>query len=238
MQMEVLDNPEAVARRAAAIVAEWALAAVGARGRFVFAVSGGQTPWLMLRTLAAGDLPWDKVHIVQVDERIAVAGDPQRNLTHLRESLRDQILLPPWQIYPMPVESRDLIRGAVDYAATLCELAGTPPVLDLVHLGLGADGHTASLLPDDPVLKIADQDVALSGPREGHCRMTLTLPVLNRARHILWIVTGAEKAEMLKRLSLADRSIPAGCVRQTDALAVVDRAAAALLVAGSGARSA
>jgi 6-phosphogluconolactonase len=226
MKVEVLADPEAVARKAAAIIAGEARDAVAARGRFVMAVSGGRTPWLMLRELAAIELPWPAVHVVQVDERVAPAGHVDRNLTHLRECLPEQSPLRPEQIYPMPVESNDLEASAARYAETLQRLAGSPPVLDLIHLGLGPDGHTASLVPDDPVLEVENFDVALSGPYQGRCRMTLTYPILNRARRVLWVVTGNDKADMVTRLLDGDDSIPAGRVGKDRALLLADQAAA------------
>jgi 6-phosphogluconolactonase len=229
MKIEVLDTAEEVADEAAAIIASDAKIAVTARGRFVMAVSGGHTPWAMLRALAGKQVPWDSVHVLQVDERVAPAGDPDRNLTHLRESLLEHAPLRPGQIHAMPVESADLQAAAASYAATLREVAGSPAVLDLVHLGLGPDGHTASLVPGDPVLDVSDSAVALAGPYQGRRRMTLTYPVLNHARRVLWLVTGAQKAVMLARLREADRVIPAGRVRQEHALVLADRAAAAKL---------
>jgi 6-phosphogluconolactonase len=226
MKSEVLDDAESVARRAAAIIAEEVRTAVAARGRCVVAVSGGRTPWLMLRALAGLDLPWKALHIVQVDERIAPAGHPDRNLTHLRDSLQAAGTLPADHLHAMPVDGTDLAAGAAQYARTLAEIAGSPPVLDLIHLGLGADGHTASLVPGDPVLEVMDADVALTGMYQGTRRMTVTYPVLNRARRILWLVTGADKAQALSRLGLADSSIPAGRVSQERAMVVADRAAA------------
>jgi len=222
----VLADADAVARRAAAIIAGEARAAVAARGRFVVAVSGGHTPWVMLRALADEDVPWAGVHVFQVDERVAPAGDPDRNLTHLRESLLDHAPLSPEQLHAMPVEARDLDAAAAPYAATLRALAGSPPVLDLVHLGLGPDGHTASLVPGDPVLDLTGADVGLTGPYQGRRRMTLTYPTLDRARRVLWLVTGSEKVGMLARLRRGDASIPAGRVSQDRALVVADRAAA------------
>src|SRR5262249_23509192 len=136
---------------------------VTARRRFTFAVSGGHTPWQMLRALANQQVPWAQVHVFQVDERIAPAGDPDRNLTHLRESLLSHAPLPPEHIHPMPVEDADLPGAAARYARTLAQYAGTPAVLDLIHLGLGPDGHTASLVPGDAVLGVTDVDVALTG---------------------------------------------------------------------------
>jgi 6-phosphogluconolactonase len=189
-------------------------------------VSGGHTPWIMLRALATEDVPWDAVHVYQVDERVAPAGDPDRNLTHLQESLLQHAPLRPENVHAMPVESPDLKSAAAQYAAVLQELAGSPPVLDLVHLGLGPDGHTASLVPGDPVLKITDVDVGVTGVYQGHQRMTLTYPAINRARRVLWVVTGSEKVEMLRRLLDGDESIPAGRVHREQALALADRAAA------------
>jgi 6-phosphogluconolactonase len=226
LKIEVLADAESVARRAAALIAADSRSAAALRGRFVMAVSGGHTPWIMLRALASETVPWQAVHIVQVDERVAPAGDPDRNLTHMQASLLDAVPLRPQQIHSMLVESSDLEAAAKQYAQTLNEIVGSPAVLDLVHLGLGPDGHTASLVPGDPVLEITNSDVSLTGIYQGRRRMTLTYPVINRARHILWVVTGAEKVEMLARLRNADSSIPAGRVRSQDALVLADSAAA------------
>jgi len=226
VKIEVFDDANSVARAAAATIAADARAAVTARGRFLMAVSGGHTPWIMLRALAGEDVPWGGVHVYQVDERIAPAGDPDRNLTHLRESLLEHAPMGPEHIHAMPVESADLDAAAKEYAATLHEFAGSPAVLDLAHLGLGPDGHTASLVPGDPVLNVTDADVALTGVYMGRRRMTLTYPVLNRSRRVLWLVTGSEKVEMFGRLRKGDVSIPAGRVRRDEALVLADRAAA------------
>jgi 6-phosphogluconolactonase len=226
MNIEVLAAADAVAREAAAVIAAQARASVAVRGRFVMAVSGGQTPWMMLRALSTQDVPWDKVHVFQVDERVAPAGHPDRNLAHLRASLLEHASLSADHIHAMPVEVADLEAAATQYAVTLQDIAGSPPVLDLVHLGLGPDGHTASLIPGDSVLDATDRDVALTGIYQGRRRMTLTFPILNRSRFVLWVVTGSGKSEMLSRLREGDRSIPAGLVRRDHALLLVDRAAA------------
>jgi len=226
MKVEVFPDADTVAREAAAIVAAKARAAIAERGRFIMAVSGGRTPWLMLRALAHEDVPWDDVHVVQVDERIAPEGDPDRNLTHLRESRSGQASLRPEQIQAMPVEAPDLRVAAEQYSKALREIAGSPPVLDLVHLGLGPDGHTASLVPGDPVLAVDDADVALTGVYQGRRRMTLTYPILNRSHGVLWLITGSDKAEMVGRLYAGDTSIPAGRVNREHALVLADRAAA------------
>ena len=225
MDVEVFDNVDSVSRAAASTIASDARDAVAARGRFTMAVSGGKAPWEMLRALANEDVPWKDVHVFQIDERIAPAGDPDRNLTHLRESLLEHAPLPPNQIYAMPVESSDLQAAAVDYAETLSRVAGSPAVLDLSHLGMGPDGHTASLVPDDPVLNVTNADVALTGMYMGRRRMTLTFPIINRSRRILWLITGSEKVPMFARLRQADPTIPAGRISQTQALIMADRAA-------------
>ena len=229
MKIEVLADADSVARKAAGLIAAEARDAVLARRRFVVAVSGGRTPWQMLRVLADEDVPWGGVHLVQVDERVAPAGHPDRNLTHLHESLLEHAPLRPEQIHAMPVEESDLAPAVARYALTLQEIAGSPPVLDLAHLGLGPDGHTASLVPGDPALDVDSADVALTGIYQGRRRMTLTYPILNRARRVLWLVTGAEKAAMLVHLRDGDPSIPAGRVRQEHALVLADRDAAAQL---------
>jgi 6-phosphogluconolactonase len=229
MRIETLADADAVARAGAAVKVAGARAAVAARGHFLVAFSGGHTPWKMLRALAEEQMPWPGVHVIQVDERVAPAGDPDRNLTHLRESLLAHCPLRPEQIHAMPVESADLDAASKQYALALRALTGSPAVLDLAHVGLGPDGHTASLVPGDPVLDVTDGDVALTGFYQDRRRMTLTYPVLNRSRRILWLVTGGEKAEMLARLCRADRSIPAGRIRQDQALVLADRQAAARL---------
>ena len=229
MKFDVLNDESGVAREAAAIIAEEARTVSRARGRFVIALSGGKTPWLMLRALANEEVPWDAVHVVQVDERVAPDGNPDRNLTHLRESLLAHTPLPPAQIHAMAVESRDLDDAAEQYALTLRKIAGSPPTLDVCHLGLGLDGHTASLVPNDPILDVTDSDVAVTGIYQGRRRMTLTYPMLNRSRRILWLVTGAEKTSALARLVEGDQSIPAGRVFQDHALVLADHLAAAQL---------
>jgi 6-phosphogluconolactonase len=229
MRIEILADSAALAKRAAAFVAADARTAVATRGIFTLAVSGGSTPAEMLRALAGEDVPWPSVHIFQVDERVAPAGDPDRNFTHLAECLLSHAPLAPEQIHAMPVEESDLNQAAVRYADELKKITGSvgePPALDLVHLGLGPDGHTASLVPGDPVLDVSNRDVALAGPYQGRHRMTLTFPAIDRARAILWLVTGANKRPMLTRLLAADPAIPAGRVRQDNAWLLADAAAA------------
>lgn len=232
MQIEVLANDDAVAKAAAGVIADAARKAVAERGVFTLAVSGGKTPWAMLRDLASEEVPWSQVHVFQIDERIAPEGDPDRNLTHLHESLLGNAPIPKENIHAMPVNSADPMEGAKEYEQTLREICGNPPTLDMAHLGLGPDGHTASLVPGDPVLKVADRDVALTDPvnlYQNRRRMTLTYPMINRSRKILWLATGAAKIPMIVRLKAADQGIPGGRINQSNALLLTDTEAAAAL---------
>jgi 6-phosphogluconolactonase len=215
--METYPSPDDVAARAAEAMGAHARAAIDARGSFALAVSGGATPWAMFAELAEQGIDWSCTAIFQVDERVAPAGDDSRNLTHLLTSLPEPARR---CLRPMPVEDPDLRAAADRYAALL------PERFDLVHLGLGPDGHTASLVPGDPALEVLDRDVTLSGPYQGQRRMTLTYPVLDRARARLWVVTGEDKLDALPRLRKHDRSIPAGRVKPEDSLILADSAAA------------
>ena len=216
LAIEILSDAQAVAERGAEVVADAAAEAVAERGRFTLAVSGGRTPWVMFAALY-GRMPWEKVTIYQVDERIAPDGDPERNLTQLQRSLPAGGAS---DVRAMPVTAHDLEAAAAAYANAL------PAVFDLVHLGLGPDGHTASLVPGDPVLEVTDRDVALTGEYQGRRRMTLTYPVLNRARRVLWLVTGDDKVDALAGLRAGDESAPAGRVSSERALVLADAAAA------------
>ncbi len=226
MKIVVQVDADEAAKAGAKFIAVQAREAVAARGRFVMAVSGGQVPWKMFGMLAGESVPWYSVHLMQVDERVAPERDPDRNLTHLEEKLLAHVPLPPSQFHAMPVNDTNLETAAANYARTLQQVAGSPPVLDLVHLGLGPDGHTASLVPGDRVLEVTDRDVALTGIYQGRWRMTLTFPVINHARCVLWLITGAEKREIFQRLSHGDPSIPASRVRRDIAVAIADHAAA------------
>jgi 6-phosphogluconolactonase len=226
MKYEIFADESAVAAAAAKLIAAEARAAVAARGRFLMAVSGGKTPWAMLKCLATEDVPWANVHIFQVDERLAPDGDPDRNLTHLHASLLGNAPIPPENIHAMPVTAADPANGVWDYEQSLVTWSGKPPVLDLVHLGLGADGHTASLVPGDLALDCHDRDVAVTGIYQNRHRMTLTYPLINRSRRILWLATGAAKIPMVTRLLAGDPTIPAGLVVQENAVLFVDTDAA------------
>jgi len=206
-----------VATAAADYVADRARLAVEAKGRFDFAASGGRTPWAMFEKLAQLDVAWSEVVVYQVDERIAPAGDATRNLTNLERSLGASRPT----IVAMPVNDEDLDEAAADYARLL------PARFDLVHLGLGPDGHTASLIPGDPVLEIRDHLVAVTGVYQGEQRMTLTYDALSRADQLLWLVTGGDKRAALAALLRGDSSIPAGSVEAPSSLVMADQAALA-----------
>lgn len=224
--LSVAPDGAAAARAAAGWIATRARRAAAERGICVMAFSGGSTPRAMLSALTVEDLPWRDLHFFQVDERIAPEGHAERNLRQLTEALLGKTPIPRDCIHAMPVNDDDPESAARRYAEALADLAGSPPVLDLVHLGLGDDGHTASLVPGDPVLDVDDRDVALSGEYRGYWRMTLTFPVLDRARARLWLVTGAGKREMLERLCAGDTTIPAGRINRENAVVFADEAAA------------
>jgi len=224
MKIEIFPDSDAAAHAGALFIAKEARSAVAERGKFLLAVSGGKNPWAMLKILASEILPWERIHIFQIDERIAPEGDPDRNLTHLLESLLTASI-PPENIHAMPVNGVDLINEAKSYEETLDRICGIPPILDIAHLGLGPDGHTASLVPNDPVLAVGDRDVALTGVYQNRYRMTLTYPMINRSRKIFWLATGSEKAPMIELLKDADPSIPAGKIKQENAFLFADEAA-------------
>ncbi len=227
MRVEILPEREAASQRIAECIAQAALETLRDREHFVMALSGGTGPWQAFRLLAQRDIPWERVHVVQVDERVAPDGNPDRNITHLRQSFLQGAT--GVVLHPMPVEEADLEAAARHYEQTLCELAGSPPVLDLVHLGLGEDGHTASLVPGDPALGVQNAQVAMTAVYRGRRRMTLTFPAINRARRILWLVTGEAKAAALARLLNGDSPDPAGGVGEERATLIADRSAARAL---------
>ncbi len=211
MKEEIVADVEAAALRGAELIALAAVAAIEARGVFSLAVSGGHAPWRMFELLGTHELDWDAIEVFQVDERIAPEGDDDRNLTHLLASLPAAGAA---RVRPMTVDDPDLEAAAARYAEQL------PTELDLVHLGLGPDGHTASLIPGDPVLDVDDRLVGLTGEYQGRRRMTLTYPAIEAARSVLWLVTGADKPEGLAKLRAGDPSIPAGRVRAREATLV------------------
>jgi 6-phosphogluconolactonase len=228
VRIHIEADAELLAHEAAAWLADQARRAIEARQRFSLALSGGRGPHRMFEALAKESVPWDCVHLFQVDERAAPADSRQRNLRAIRELLLDRAGIPDDRVYPMPVELDDLDAAARQYAATLEDVLGPDAVLDMVHLGLGEDGHTASLLPGDEAADSA-ATVIVSREYQGFRRLSLSLPLLSRARQRFWLVTGASKSEILPAAVDGDPSIPAGRVNREDTVFFVDQAAAVLL---------
>lgn len=226
MRLEVARTAEAAAGVAARLIATVLGIAIGRRTRASLALSGGTSPLPMLRALAREPLDWSAIHVYQVDERVVARGDSARNLDHLHEILVWRGPLPRSNLHPMWVDRADLSGAADSYAGELAQVAGDPPTLDLVHLGLGSDGHTASLFPGDPALQVNDHSVALTAEHNGHRRMTLTFPVLNRARSVVWLVTGPDKAGVVADLYAGGAPFPAGRVARRRAVLFADAAAA------------
>jgi 6-phosphogluconolactonase len=225
MKTELFPTADQVAARAAAYIEYQIREVLAHQSSYSLAISGGRTPWEMLKILSKADLPWQQVNLFQVDERVAPDGHADRNLTQLFQAIAGTPMVTQLRIFPMPVLAKDLEEGCREYNQVLDEVTEGQG-LDLIHLGLGSDGHTASLVPGDGVLDIQDRLVACTqNLYQGRIRMTLTYPLLNSAKQLLWIVTGSEKQEMVQRLLQQDPSIPAGSIRQENALLLVDQAA-------------
>lgn len=225
MKIEIFPQADQVAARAADYLEQEIREKLSHQKSFSLAISGGRTPWEMLNLLSKADLPWQRINLFQVDERVAPDGHPDRNLTQLFQAIAGTPMVTQLRIFPMPVTAEDLEVAAKEYTEVLNEVTDGKG-LDLIHLGLGSDGHTASLVPGDGVLAIQDRLVACTqNSYQGRIRMTLTYPLLNSAKQILWIVTGSEKKEMVKRMLQQDPSIPAGSIRPENALLLVDQAA-------------
>jgi 6-phosphogluconolactonase len=225
MKTELFPTADQVAAGAAAYLEQEIRDALTHQKSFSLAISGGRTPWEMLKFLSKADLPWKRVNLFQVDERVAPDGHADRNLTQLFQAIAGTPMVTQLRIFPMPVLAEDLEEGCGEYTQVLDEITEGKG-LDLIHLGLGSDGHTASLVPEDGVMEVQDRLVACTqNTYQGRIRMTLTYPLLNGAKQLLWIVTGSEKQEMVQRLLKQDPSIPAGKIRQENALLMVDKAA-------------
>lgn len=222
MQINVYSSAEEIAHEAARWISSLAKSKIESKGSFSFAISGGRTPWEMLAKLAQEKLPWEKIFLFQVDERIAPEGHKDRNLTQLFQVLQGTRLMTRLNIFPMHVISENLQNACEDYNQHIQEITGNGK-LDLIHLGMGSDGHTASLIPGDKVCEVENQMIALTDqPYQGRQRMTMTFPLINQAENILWLITGEEKKEMLVRMLNKDLEIPAGKIRQDQAVLMTD----------------
>jgi 6-phosphogluconolactonase len=228
MIIETFADADAVAERTAAVIAEAAREGVARHGRAVLAFSGGSTPAAMLQTLGTMDVKWNATHIVQVDERVAPEGHPDRNWTMITNNLLAGADIPQALLHPMPVTDDDLQQAADRYERLLTTVSGVPPIADVVHLGIGADGHTASLVPGDPVLRVRDRWIALAGPYQGRRRMTFTYPTINAARLVVWQVSDGDKAAALRE-ALQGKGVPASRVRRRGVHVIATEAAAARL---------
>ena len=225
LKTEIFPSADQVAKEAAAYIEQLIRETLTQKKSFSMAISGGRTPWEMLKILSKASLPWMRVNLFQVDERVAPDGHADRNLTQLFQAIEGSPLVTRLRIFPMPVTADDLDVASEDYAQLIHEITEGEG-LDLIHLGMGSDGHTASLVPGDGILEVNDRDVACTEQLyQGRIRMTLTYPLLNSAKRILWIVTGTEKQEMVQHLLKQDASIPAGAVNQANSLLMVDQAA-------------
>jgi 6-phosphogluconolactonase len=225
VQIKSFPTAAETAAAAARYIQGYAVESIDSRGSFKCAFSGGKTPWVMLEHLSRCAVPWQKCHLFQVDERVTPAGDDSRNLSHIQGNLINRACIPASSIHPMPVECDSLTDSAREYEHTLISICGDPPILDLVLLGLGTDGHTASLIPGDPVLKVKSKCVGLTGEYHGVRRMTLTFPTLNAARIKLWLVTGKGKADILKAFLENDLTFPASGVSKDEAIVFADDSA-------------
>lgn len=227
MEIRTFQTTEDVAQEAAVYIADRIRENVSRKGFFTMAISGGRTPWAMMKELAKEDLPWEKVFLFQVDERVAPDAHEDRNLTQLFKAIEGTRLVLRLNFFPMRVNAGDLDEACAEYESHIQRMTENGK-FDLIHLGIGTDGHTASLVPGDAVLDITEKGVAITQKLyQGRHRMTLTYPMINQAEKILWVITGSEKAEMLNRLLHRDSSIPAGLIDQTHAIVLTEESASA-----------
>ncbi len=228
-RIEIFPDADSLAARASDALAEAINESIANKGRCTLGLSGGETPAKTFRKLADASVDWTKVDLFQVDERVAPDGHPDRNLTLIQAQLLDNIPGPHPEVHPMSVAVHDLENAVDEYSSLLEELAGSPPMLDVVQLGLGSDGHTASLFPDDSALHVDYKWVVWTNPKHGYLRMTLTFPVLDRARFIAFLIQGADKAQALRDVLAKDASRPAARLTNENVFYFVDEAAAKLL---------
>ncbi len=198
--LEILPDVPAVVSRALTLVVEKIQAAIAQRDRCTIALSGGSTPKLLYEALATQDLPWDKLEIFWGDERYVPPDHPDSNQRMTRQAWLDQITIPATCVHPMPTADADPMVAAAAYESEIRHVFQTPapeiPIFDVVLLGMGDDGHTASLFPFTDALHVRDRLVTV-GNRDGQPRLTLTVPVINQAAWVIFIVTGSGKQSAL-----------------------------------------
>jgi 6-phosphogluconolactonase len=220
-KVEVLADQQALAARAASVIADAITEAASKRNRCVVALSRLSHPAIW-HELASYGIDGALVDLFQVDERVAPRGTDERNLTGVERDLLDYIAGAKPCVHAMPVGDDSLVDAAATYARELENAAGSPPVIDVVHLGLGPDGHTASLAPSDPVLDVTDRPVAVTRAYQGYRRITLTYPVLDRARFVVFVVSGEDKRDALRAVLDNDQTKPAARLRSENVLLLAD----------------
>jgi 6-phosphogluconolactonase len=232
-RFEILSEPTALARR----VAEWmTLAALAAKGPFRVSLSGGSTPKTLYQLLASdafsGRFPWQRVFWYFGDERFVPYDHPDSNYRMVREAMLAKAPVPPQNVYPVPFDGGP-DDAARRYERTLQEAYGgtildpARPLFDVTLLGLGADGHTASLLPGEPVLEERQRWVAAVSHGRPEIRITMTFPVIDSSRRVAFLVTGREKAAIVRAIRTGVSEAPASRVRPIGELVwFVDQAAA------------
>jgi 6-phosphogluconolactonase len=240
-QITVLDDPASLAETAARLIAEAAREAVSARGRFAVALAGGATPRATYRQLAQPPwrdaMPWADTWVFFGDERAVSPDHRESNYGMARAALLSLVPIPPAQVFRMRGEAEDQEGAAADYVAAMQQVfgrtSGDPPRFDLVLLGVGVDGHTASLFPHSAALKESSRWVVSihAGAATIPARLTLTLPVLNAARRVVFLASGREKAKVSRAVLREGAAVPAGLVRPQDGTVdwLLDREAAAQL---------
>ncbi|MBI4636709.1 MAG: 6-phosphogluconolactonase [Candidatus Rokubacteria bacterium] len=241
--LTIVGDPAALAETAAHAIVDAATQAVAARGRFTIALAGGATPRATYGRLALPPfrdrMPWERTWIFFGDERGVSPDHPESNYRMVREALLEKVPIPPAHVLRIRGEAEDPEVAAAAYARTLAEVfetrRGELPRFDLILLGLGIDGHTASLFPGSPALKEVFRMVAAVHAAAAAVpqRLTLTFPVLNAAAYVVFLVSGIEKAKVVRAVLSEQAMLPAGMVRPTDGrlLWILDRAAASSLPA-------
>jgi 6-phosphogluconolactonase len=233
-RLEVLPDPDALARR----VADWLLAAALAKdGAFAVALSGGSTPRRLYALLASpaylDKFPWSRAHWFWGDERFVPQDDPRSNYRMVKEAMLSHAPIPASNIHPVPIEGLTPEAAASAYERELKSFHGADhldparPLFDTTFLGLGPDGHTASLFPDTAVLGEREKWVAAVVGAKAEARITLTYPALESSAHVAFLIAGRDKQEIFARLRGGDQSLPAEHVRPTgDVTWFADQAAA------------
>jgi len=204
--LKVLTDVNALVDDATALVADACREAIAERGQFTIALAGGSTPKPLYERLSAQDLPWDKIHVFWGDERYVSATHPDSNEGMARRAWLDRVPFPAENLHPMPTQAIDPADSAQQYEAHLRSFFGTQeeiPAFDLILLGLGDDGHTASLFPHTEVLNLCDRLIGV-GYRGSDPRLTFTIPLINQAHGVLFLVAGASKKPALNAIFSAD----------------------------------